>query len=82
MEMQAYQLYATVLRQRAFDVAGSISAPQPTNSDSYYEDSYTGVAPLDSASMVAAYTLAAGFLRQVRNWTHGLSRGRDAVYSL
>ncbi len=65
MLVQAYQLYAAALRQRAFDVCGAIAAPQPANSNSYIEDSYAGVPPLDSASTVTPYSVAAGLLRQV-----------------
>ena len=62
---QAHQLYAAALRQRAFDVARGITAPQPAESDSYVEDSYAGVPPLDPASTVTPYSVAAGLLRQV-----------------
>lgn len=62
---QACHLYAAALRQRAFDVAGGIAAPQPADSDSYYEDSYAGVPPLDPASTVTPYSLAARLLCQV-----------------
>ena len=65
MPLQAYQLYAAALRQRAFDVAGGIAAPQPADSDTYFVDSYAGVPPLDSASTVTPYSVAAGLLRQV-----------------